>query len=174
MTSTPPSIRDNSSTRSLLVKWPHFRAADLAVRVLNDAIVRLAVARDLRQVRDAQHLAGAESCAQLAADDVGDAAADAGVDLVEDECRDGDAPERTTSTARLMRDSSPPEATFASGPNGRPGLSLTWNSTSLEARRVGTLGGLLLELDAESPCGMPSSTRRLVTLDRARPHASRA
>ena len=41
--------------------------------------------RHLRQVRDAQRLAGVAQPAQLAADDFGHAAADAGIDLVEDQ-----------------------------------------------------------------------------------------
>ena len=45
--------------------------------------VRVGVRRDLRQVRDAQHLKRRAERLQLAADDVGDPPADAGVDLVE-------------------------------------------------------------------------------------------
>ena len=48
-----------------------------------DAHMRMSLARDLRQVRDAQHLRALAERAQLATDDFRDAAADAGVDFVE-------------------------------------------------------------------------------------------
>ncbi len=43
------------------------------------------LACDLRKVRDAQDLAALAELAQLAADDLGDAAADAGIHFVEDQ-----------------------------------------------------------------------------------------
>ncbi|MNC90764.1 hypothetical protein D3C83_69060 [compost metagenome] len=56
----------------------------------------------------------------------------------------GEAPAHTSWIARLMRDSSPPEATFARGRSGRLGCEVTSNSTasmpaaegSSSARRV--------------------------------------
>ena len=76
-------MRASSSTRS---------SADSSVRVVRvvrpsvslvDAQVVVRLRGDLRQVRHAQHLAAGAEGAQLPADDLGDGAADAGVDLVE-------------------------------------------------------------------------------------------
>jgi hypothetical protein len=59
------------------------RAGGLAVREFADPQMAAAERRDLRQVRDAEHLRGATERSQLAPDDLRDRAADARVDLVE-------------------------------------------------------------------------------------------
>ena len=87
----------------------------------------MALGGDLRQVRDAQHLAALAERAQLAAHDLRDRAADAGVDFVEHHAARLARGARTC-TASDRRDSSPPEATFASGRSGWPGLAVTRNS----------------------------------------------
>ena len=56
-----------------------------ALQCLLDPIVRGAVRRDLREVCDAQHLALPRQFPQARPDDIGHRAADAGVDLVENE-----------------------------------------------------------------------------------------
>src|SRR5207248_2976397 len=61
------------------------RARPPALDALLDREMRVGCRRDLRQVRDAQHLERRSERPQRAADDVGDAAADAGVHFVEDE-----------------------------------------------------------------------------------------
>src|SRR3954454_739119 len=61
------------------------RARPSAVDPFLDCEMRIGVGGDLRQVRDAEHLECRPQRAQLAADDVGDAAANAGIDLVEDQ-----------------------------------------------------------------------------------------
>ena len=71
------------------------------------------LARHLRQVGDAQHLRALAERPQLPADDLGDRAADAAVHLVEHHAHGRRPAAAATCTARLMRDSSPPEATLA-------------------------------------------------------------
>ena len=58
-----------------------------AVAVFFDAVVRVGVGGDLWQVGDAQHLPALPEGVQQAANGVGDFAADAGVDFVEDDGR---------------------------------------------------------------------------------------
>src|SRR5262249_19323416 len=64
---------------------PHGRPGPPPLDPLLDLKVRVGIRRDLRQVRDAEHLKRRSERPQLAPDDVGNAAADAGVDFVEDE-----------------------------------------------------------------------------------------
>src|SRR6266511_5986590 len=52
-----------------------------------DVEVRRAEAGDLGKMRDADDLIGGRELAEFPADDFGHATADAGIDLVEDECR---------------------------------------------------------------------------------------
>ena len=61
------------------------RASSLAVRQLADADVVMPLAGHLGQVGHAQHLPLVAQLPQSPAHDFGDAAADAGIDLVEDE-----------------------------------------------------------------------------------------
>src|SRR5438046_1408925 len=63
----------------------HGRVDPAAVAPLFDLEVRISIRRNRRQVRDAQYREGGTQRSQLAADDVGDATADAGIDLVEDQ-----------------------------------------------------------------------------------------
>src|SRR6185295_13722438 len=70
-----------------LVEAADRRPRPSAIHTLVDCEVRIGVGGDLRQVRDAEDLERGAERTQLAADDVGDAAADAGVDLVEDQTR---------------------------------------------------------------------------------------
>ena len=83
---------------------------------------------DLRRMGDRQDLDRAEPRQPLA-DGVGDRAADARVDLVEDQRRRRAASASTTFSASMKRASSPPEATFIIGPGRVPGLVCTQNST---------------------------------------------
>ena len=85
---------------------------------------------DLRQVRDADDLAAGRELAQLLADRPGGLAADAGVDLVEDQRRPGRPRAATPISASITRESSPPDAVSRSGPAGTPGLGAIRNSTS--------------------------------------------
>ena len=79
-------------------------------------------------MRHRQHLRPRREPRQALADRVGDRAADAGVDLVEDQGRRGAALGQRTLIASRNRASSPPEATFISGPGREPGLVCTKNS----------------------------------------------
>ena len=97
MIASPPSIRASSSTRPACVEPPDRRARAAAVDALLDLEVRVGVRGNLRQVRDAEHLERRAERPQLPADDVGDAPADAGVDLVEDQAR---APTRSAADRR--------------------------------------------------------------------------
>jgi hypothetical protein len=81
-------------------------------------------------VRHAQHLSALAELAQLPADDFGHRAADAGIDLVEHHAERRGLGGGGHLHARLMRDSSPPEATLARLLGGCPGLALTRNSIS--------------------------------------------
>ena len=85
MTPAPPSIRLISSIRPLQSSRADGRLRPSAFDLLLDLEVRIGVRRNLRQVRDAQHLKCRAEHPQLPADDIRDAPADAGVDLVEDQ-----------------------------------------------------------------------------------------
>ena len=76
-------MRASSSWRCFGVEQLHRALRDAVAGGLADAIVRVALRGDLRQVGHAQHLALLAERAQLLPDDVGDRAADAGIDLVE-------------------------------------------------------------------------------------------
>ena len=119
----------------------------LRIDALVDLKVRVGVRRDLRQVRDAQHLKRRAERLELAADDVGDPAADAGVDFVEDQAGRASAggralralpasgplrraPKVSVLMASMIRDSSPPETMRASGRRSSPGLGETKNSAT--------------------------------------------
>src|SRR5438093_2323668 len=67
------------------IETAHGRLGPAALDPLFDLEVCIRVRRNLRQVRDAQYLEGGTQRSQRAADDVGDATADAGIDLVEDQ-----------------------------------------------------------------------------------------
>jgi hypothetical protein len=58
-----------------------------------------------------------------------------------------------TCTARLMRDSSPPEATFATGFGGSPGFALTRNSMRSAPVGLRVRCGVVLDCDLEAPAG---------------------
>ena len=127
---TPPSIRAISSTRSSLSSTAT-RGEHLAVRrALGDLPLLVGRGRDLRQVGDAHHLVPAAQLLQHPADDLRDAPADAGVHFVEYERRHlRDLASPTVWIASERRDSSPPEATFASGCGSMPLCAETRNST---------------------------------------------
>ena len=91
--------------------------------------------RDLRQVRDAQHLALLAELAQRPADGLGHRAADAGVDLVEHQRADRRGLAATSWIARLMRDSSPPEATLRERPQRQARVRRDLELDLLGARR---------------------------------------
>ena len=106
------------------------RAGRLGLAVLLDREVARRERGDLRQVRDAQDLAAVGQRAQLRADRPGRVAADARVDLVEDE-RSPSAPSLATPIrASITRESSPPEAISRSGPAGTPAFGAMRNSTA--------------------------------------------
>src|SRR5262245_38756602 len=69
-------------------------AAATAVGQLDHAMLVVRLARDLREMSDAEHLSALAELAKPPPDDLGDAAADAGVDLVEDHAGAGVAPRR--------------------------------------------------------------------------------
>ena len=82
--SWPPSIRSSSALRSVVVELRDARVRRVA-RHLLDAEVAVGERRDLRQVRDRDHLRALGEPLQRPADGVRRLAADAGVDLVEDQ-----------------------------------------------------------------------------------------
>ena len=87
------------------------------------------VARHLRQVRHAQHLVRLAQRRQLLAEHVPQPPADVGVDLVETtSVRTGSWAASTVFRASIVRDNSPPLATFRSGRAGSPGLAVSISS----------------------------------------------
>ena len=78
-------MRASSSTRAARSSGTTSLADRLALAGLGHAEVAVGVGGDLRQVRDAQHLAALAERLQQAADRGGNRAADAGVHLVEDQ-----------------------------------------------------------------------------------------
>src|ERR1051325_6822344 len=67
----------------LAAQRTHVRAARLPVRELDDPVVPLPLARDLRKVRHAQHLTAGAELIELAAHDLGHTPADTRIHLVE-------------------------------------------------------------------------------------------
>ena len=120
----------------------------------------MALRGDLRQMRHAQHLSALAELAQLAADDLGHRAADAGVDLVEHHAAALHRPRRHTCTASDRRESSPPEATFAIARGGWPGLVLTRNSTRSRPCAAGSAFSAGATSIRKRPPAMPSSCMR--------------
>ncbi len=84
---------------------------------------------DLRRMRDRQNLHPPRQPRQTLPDGIRDSAADAGVDLVEDQVGAEPRSASATFSASRKRDSSPPDATFIIGPARVPGLVRTQNST---------------------------------------------
>ena len=110
-------------------------------------------------------------------DDVGDAPADAGVDLVEDRAvlAAGDvASVASVLSASMIRESSPPETMRASGRRSSPGFGETKNSAASMPRAVhrSVVGGAVVEPDLEAralhrelgelPLELPRERRRRV------------
>ncbi len=83
----PASIRAISSILAGSRERLDLRAHRLRVAALGHPEVRIGECGDLRQVRDAEHLPARAQCLEEPSDRRGDRAADAGVDLVEDERR---------------------------------------------------------------------------------------
>ncbi len=83
------------------------------------------------------------------------------VHFVEDHGRHASRPRAATSIARLIRASSPPEATLRSGRGGCPGLAETRNSQRSAPKRgrlaASSIGGSSM---ANTPPAMPSSPIR--------------
>src|SRR5205814_2675733 len=79
--------RDLRDARLVILELANARARVRGDVFFPDIKVCRAEARDLRQMRDADDLVPRGEVLQFAADDFGDAAADAGVDLVEYERR---------------------------------------------------------------------------------------
>ena len=130
MIALPASIRASSSILAAPESARDVRAHRFGVALLGHPEVRIGERRDLRQVGHAEHLPARAQRLQQRADGRRDRAADAGVDLVEDRAS-APAPTSlvTTWIASAIRDSSPPEATLASGPSGCFGWLATRNST---------------------------------------------
>ena len=87
-------MRASSSSRSFASERLHRALRHAVAGGLADAVVRVALRGDLRQVGHAQHLALRAERAQFLADDLGDGAADAGIDFVEHHRRHGIQAER--------------------------------------------------------------------------------
>ena len=113
--SAPPSILASSSTRAFASSCARSLTHVLVAARLGHAQVRVGERGHLRQVRDAQHLAPRRRAPAEAADRRRDRAADARVDFVEHERGHGAGFARHHRNASAMRDSSPPDATRASG-----------------------------------------------------------
>src|SRR5690606_2963211 len=111
--------------------------------------VVLPLARYLRQVRDAQHLTLLREPGQAPADDLRDAAADAGVHLVEDERRHG----RRSRAHDLERETDAREFPARRDARQRaerlPRIEPHLDVDTLEPRAVRALARLRLELDAQ-------------------------
>ena len=81
---SPPNIRASSLTRSSPSSRRTLDGGPVAARTrFSISKVRVGARRNLRQVRDAEHLKRRAERLQLPSDDVGNPSADAGVDLVE-------------------------------------------------------------------------------------------
>ena len=161
--SSAPSMRTSSPTTSPRSRRVTVVRGGVGGRVLDDREVAVGERGDLRQVGDADDLAAAGELAQLLADRARGLAADAGVDLVEDQRRPGPAWAATPMSASITRDSSPPEAVSRSGPAGTPGLGAIRNSTSSPPRRAVAvaLGDARLEARALHRQPASRSTHRL-------------
>ena len=149
MISIPPSIRDSSSTRSAEPSARTFVRLELAVGELDYPIVPLSLARDLRQMGDADDLPAVPELAQLASDDLCNAAADAGVDLVEDEGRDGEAPDSDDLDSKADARQLAARSDSLERAERLTRVEPHFEHDALEAGRVRTLFGLLRELDAK-------------------------
>ena len=125
-----PSIRTISPTTSRSASCVTVVQRRLGERVLGDREVAAGERGDLRQVRDAEDLAALGELAQPRADRARGLAADAGVDLVEDERARPSRRSATPSSASITRDSSPPEAVSRTGPAGTPLFGASRNSTA--------------------------------------------
>ena len=134
---SPPSMRAISADARLAGHRLHVADASAALQRLGDDEVMVGAGRHLRQVRDGQHLAVAAELLHQPADRVGHRAADAGVDLVEDQRRRAGlrrvALAVVTAIASARRDSSPPEATLASGRGVLPAWPATQELGRLQA-----------------------------------------
>ena len=107
MNSAPPAMRSSSSRRSRSSSSLDPRVRRVAGDLL-DAEVAVGDARDLRQVRDGQHLGALREALQCRGDGVCRDASDPGVDLVEDErlpacdCRESQGdPRQLAARSRL-------------------------------------------------------------------------
>ena len=101
----------------------------LAGDVLLEPEVDVGQRGDLGQVGDAEDLAALAERPQPLADDARGVAADAGVDLVEDQRPAPRRPRPSPLSASITRESSPPEAASRSGAGSMPGLGATRSST---------------------------------------------
>ena len=102
------------------------------------------------QVRDRDHLRALAEPAQRLADRVRRLAADARVDLVEDDR----LPPPTAAIASAIRESSPPEAVWATGANGRPCVRADEERSLVGAGRAGLA---LVQLDPELALAEPDA-----------------
>ena len=127
---SPPSMRPISSTSSSPSSCSTVARAALA-RESFTSRKWVGQRGDLRQVGDADAPAGrSPSVAQPLADGAGGVAADAGVDLVEDQGAGAAPPAPSPVSASITRESSPPEAASRSGAGSIPGLGATRSSTA--------------------------------------------
>ena len=114
---------------------------------------------------DDQHLGAGGEALEAQAHRVGDGAADALVDLVEDHQRlgSGAAPASAAFRASAKRASSPPEAIAPSAPNGAPGLVAISNST--RSAPDGPARSSASGLDGDAEAGLVQLQGRELGLD---------
>ena len=109
----------------------------------------MALRRDLRQVGDAQHLALAGQCAQLPANDVGDRAADTGIDFVEDHGGHGIQSQRSHFDGQRNTREFAARSHLAQGPWWLAGIGRDQEFHPFAAQRVGAFGVVGLDGDFE-------------------------
>ena len=126
-----PSIRTSSPTTSRSASSRHRRQRGLGARVLGDREVAGGERGDLRQVRDAEDLAALGERAQPLADGARGLAADAGVDLVEDERRGRPVVARRRAARASRARARRRRRSRAAGPPGRRG----WARAGTRPRR---------------------------------------
>ena len=155
-------MRAISSTRSSRVSVVQRRARGLAVGELGDAQVIVPLRR--RPAAGASRTApGARSPSARSSRPTISATAPPMPASTSSNTMQGasSAARAATCTARLRRDSSPPEATFASGRSGWPGLAVTGiRSGRRRAARLGGASGLTSTW--KRPPAMPSVCMRVV------------
>ena len=189
--SSPPSMRSSSVRRSAAESSSITRLGRVAGHLL-DAEVPGCDVRDLRQVRDRDHLSALGEAAQRLGDAVRRDAADAGVDLVEDERLtardDGERERHARELAARGRVGDRAEGHAGVGPDQEDGLvaaARPWfallqldaelalpHADALEV--LGNGSGEGLDRGGSGPCGARRSRRRSPASARASSAAAAA